>query len=204
METNLLRADRVSVPLHNRFTKEMVSAMIRMLAVVLCGLVLTGCAGIIRDSTQMLSITSAPPAATVVLSDGQVCTTPCELKVARAQDIQVELSLEGYETQMANLESRVDAVGIGAQGVNLLGILQVVSAVSYYVFISEIVGASGLATSAYIVGGAGIAAIIYAANRDRVQGKLRSIYPNPLHIELQARRSTTQPDPSPPPKHSRN
>ena len=168
----------------------------------LCGLVLTGCAGVVRDSTQMLRITSAPPSATVLLSDDQVCTTPCELKVARAQDIQVEVSLEGYETQMATLESRVDAVGVAAQGGNALGILSVVTTASALAFMSDIGeaiggGGGGLGTVAWIFGGAGIVAIIYAANRDRIQGKLRSIYPNPLHIELQPRRSTAQPDPSP-------
>lgn len=162
--------------------------MRQLLTVVLCSLALTGCAGMLRDSTQMLEITSAPNAAKAELSTGQECITPCRLEVPRKNDIQVKVSLEGYDAQTVTLKPRVDAVGMAAQTGNVLAGLSVVAVATsgVFVFYDALLG-TDLASLAKVVGGGFIVYLVVAANRDRAEGKLRSLEPNPLHIDLQPR-----------------
>jgi hypothetical protein len=87
--------------------------MIRIIAVVACGVSLAACSVSLPDSfslpdmnffksspaQQALRIESEPPGAEAKTSSGQSCRTPCELSVAAADDISLTLALNGYQPQ---------------------------------------------------------------------------------------------------------
>lgn len=161
--------------------------MMHILIVGLSSLLLTGCAGMLRDSTQMLEITSDPPGAKTELSTGQECVTPCLLEVERKNDIQVKMSLEGYEAAISAVESRMDAVGVTAEVGNVYGGLWVWGAAGAYALV-ESWGGGGAGAGPFLLAGGVVAYILIASGRDRREGKTRSLRPNPLHVELEPRR----------------
>lgn len=139
----------------------------------------------------MLGITSAPLGAKAELSTGQECVTPCLVKVARKSDVQVNISLEGYEGQTATVYSSFDSVGLAAQAGNTLGGLWIWGVAGSYVFVETLIG-GGAGVGPWILGAGGIAYIVVASERDRREGKLRSLQPNPLHVELQPSASISE------------
>lgn len=55
----------------------------------------TGCATMVRGTTQTISINTDPSGATATLSDGRSCSTPCTLEAKRKETIQISLEKEG-------------------------------------------------------------------------------------------------------------
>ncbi len=82
----------------------------------------------------------------------------------------------------------MDAVGVAAEAGNALGGLYVMVLAGVYIFVENVVG-GGAGLGALALGGDVVVYIAVAGSLDRKEGKLRSIRPNPLHIELQPRRS---------------
>ena len=56
---------------------------------------LSGCATMIRGTSQPISINTDPSGATATLSDGRSCTTPCTLEAKRKETLQIALEKEG-------------------------------------------------------------------------------------------------------------
>lgn len=82
----------------------------------------TGCATFARGSTQALTIDSLPGGATVSLSNGERCTTPCTLKLKRKHPVAVELCKPGYRQALAQVRSEVGRGGaFGLAGNVLIG-----------------------------------------------------------------------------------
>src|SRR5262245_23210856 len=79
--------------------------------VVLAALTAGGCATFARGSTQALTIDSLPGGATVSLSNGERCTTPCTLKLKRKHPVAVELCKVGYQQALAQVRSEVGQGG---------------------------------------------------------------------------------------------
>lgn len=79
-----------------------------LVAVALC---LGGCATFIRGSTQSLTVDSLPGGATVSLSNGERCTTPCVLKLKRKHPVAVELCKPGYRTAQTLVRSELGSAG---------------------------------------------------------------------------------------------
>ena len=91
--------------------------MIRIIAVVACGLSLAACSVSLPDSfslpdmnffksspaPQALRIESEPPGAEAKTASGQSCRTPCELSVAAADDISLTVALNGYQPQTVSV-----------------------------------------------------------------------------------------------------
>jgi hypothetical protein len=66
------------------------------LGLVLCASAITsGCATMIRGTSQQISINTDPSGATATLSDGRSCSTPCTLEAKRKETIQISLEKEG-------------------------------------------------------------------------------------------------------------
>ena len=85
--------------------------MTRTLATLLAlALTLTtsGCATIFKGSHSSISVTSTPSGADVFFAGARVGTTPCELSVASAHDIHLQLYKSGYRPATYLLESTTD------------------------------------------------------------------------------------------------
>lgn len=83
---------------------------IRVLVATAALVALSGCASIIRGTSDDFSIQTMPAGARAELSTGGTCySTPCTLRMPRKQAFSVTLSLPGYQTsvhQIANPWSR--------------------------------------------------------------------------------------------------
>lgn len=81
------------------------------LIIIAALLATSGCASITRGTSQGFGIQSNPTGATATVSTGQVCTTPCEIKVPRKFAITVLLELPGYKPITAKVDSERSAAG---------------------------------------------------------------------------------------------
>ena len=92
----------------------------RIFAVILAGLVASGCASITRGTTEVFVIETTPPGARASLSNGLTCTTPCSLEVPRRGDFVVTIERDGYETVRSTVVSGVDGEGAAGMGGNVI------------------------------------------------------------------------------------
>ena len=77
--------------------------LVLLFVVVSLGLFSGGCATIINGSDQAVSISSAPPGATIELDDGRTFTTPTTVRLERKRDHVVSISMDGYHTEQVTL-----------------------------------------------------------------------------------------------------
>jgi len=80
----------------------------------------SGCATVTRGTTQAWSIDSAPSGATVSLSNGERCETPCTLKLKRKYAFSVEVCKAGYHTVNTNVQSQISGSGAAGMAGNVL------------------------------------------------------------------------------------
>ena len=82
---------------------------------ILCLLFLTtslsGCATIVRGTSQSFVIESEPAGAEAELSNGIHCKTPCSLNLKRKTAFSVKISKPGYETIDAHVNSQTSGGG---------------------------------------------------------------------------------------------
>ena len=92
-------------------------AVLRLLVVVagLIGLVFSGsgCASIVRGSSEKLTIQSVPSGAQVRLSTGQAGVTPWEVEVKRKDTIFVTVTKDGYKEMSTAVISSIDGASLG-------------------------------------------------------------------------------------------
>ncbi len=91
----------------------------------ICGLaavsmLLPACATVTRGTSQKYLIESAPTQASVALSTGQKCITPCKLKLKRKRGFTATFNKEGYETLEAQVKSKFSGGGAAAGAGNIL------------------------------------------------------------------------------------
>jgi hypothetical protein len=67
-------------------------------AAVMSALVLSGCATMIRGTTQQVSVNTDPQGATVTTSAGQSCTSPCLFEAERKNTLQLTIERGGCNT----------------------------------------------------------------------------------------------------------
>ncbi len=94
--------------------------MKRLLAVALTVILASGCASVTRGTTEAYVIESTPAGASVSLSNGLSCTTPCSVKVKRRSDFVVTIEKEGYETISASITSSIDGGGAAGMAGNVI------------------------------------------------------------------------------------
>ena len=88
--------------------------------VTLVGLALSGCATITRGTTENLLVQSEPEGASVELSSGQTCKTPCNLELKRKNDYTLYLHKEGFQDAEIRVESKVAGAGAAGMAGNVL------------------------------------------------------------------------------------
>jgi len=86
----------------------------------------SGCATLTRGTTEAYQVVSDPSGATVTLSTGETCTTPCTLQKKRGDTFAVKIEKEGYEPYETTVNSESCELGKMALAGNLLLIGSVV------------------------------------------------------------------------------
>ncbi len=69
--------------------------MRKLLMLVIAALACSGCATMIRGTTERLDLESDPQGASAQLSNGQTCTTPCSVEVPRGTAVHAKFSKGG-------------------------------------------------------------------------------------------------------------
>ena len=80
--------------------------MWKILVTLVC-IASTGCATMVRGSSEMVDIETTPTKAKVTLSTGHTCYSPCSIDVRRKGDITVTVEMDGYETFETVLTSSI-------------------------------------------------------------------------------------------------
>ena len=81
-----------------------------------------GCATVTRGTSQDFGVTSEPSAASVKLTTGMTCETPCSLDLKRSKGFAGTVSKEGYKPAEFSVQSKIaTAGGVGFAGNVVLG-----------------------------------------------------------------------------------
>lgn len=77
------------------------------------GFLLSGCATVINGTSQTVTFDTDPTGAMVELATGLSCVTPCKYSLKRKDDNRVEISKEGYKTEVVYIQSRTGGAAFG-------------------------------------------------------------------------------------------
>jgi hypothetical protein len=80
----------------------------------------SGCATITRGTTETLVIQTEPEGASVELSSGLTCRTPCSLELKRKNDYRLYVRKAGYQDATLMVESRLAGSGAAGMAGNVL------------------------------------------------------------------------------------
>ncbi len=80
----------------------------------------TGCATITRGTSQSWTVDTAPSGATVSLSNGERCQTPCTVNLRRKYPFTVEICKAGYHTVVTNVLSSISGGGAAGMAGNVV------------------------------------------------------------------------------------
>lgn len=83
-------------------------------------LLLTACASVTRGTREEFVIESQPEGAKASLSSGQMCITPCTLKLKRKHSFSVRIEKDGFMPAEASVDSHVAAAGVAGFVGNVL------------------------------------------------------------------------------------
>ena len=86
------------------------SGLGRLAVAVVLGLT-AGCQSLVRGTSQDVTIETEPAGASVQLSDGQRCTSPCRLTLPRSETVELSAAKAGCRTAAARLTPAVSEDG---------------------------------------------------------------------------------------------
>lgn len=93
----------------------------RILATMIaCVVLCSGCATITRGRTEVWSVQTDPAGATVKLSSGEQCTSPCSLQKIRKEPFQATIDLAGYHQVVTQIASGVKGAGAAGMAGNVI------------------------------------------------------------------------------------
>jgi len=81
---------------------------IAILLLVVCVFSLGGCATVFSGNTSKVTINSDPGEATVKIDGVERGKTPLTLSLSKKDSYVVEISKEGYKSEIANISNRID------------------------------------------------------------------------------------------------
>lgn len=81
---------------------------------------LSGCATVTRGTSETFVVTTEPAGATVRLSTGETCITPCAVEKRRKHGFDVEIEREGYEVVLTRILPQVSGAGATGMAGNVL------------------------------------------------------------------------------------
>src|SRR4051812_6244955 len=73
---------------------------------------LIGCATIIRGTEEQVSVNTNPVGAFISFSNGQSCTSPCNLKAKRSAPLALTITKAGCDTQTATMIPQLAGGGV--------------------------------------------------------------------------------------------
>lgn len=82
------------------------------LALFILVIALSGCATVIRGTSQQVSINTAPVGANVTFSNGQSCVSPCQITAKRDQHLQITITKDGCHQQTATMIPSLSGAGV--------------------------------------------------------------------------------------------
>lgn len=80
----------------------------------------SGCATVTRGTSQAFTVESTPLGATVSMSNGERCETPCTVKLKRKHPLAVHVCKAGYAPVTANIVSSMSGAGGAGMAGNVL------------------------------------------------------------------------------------
>lgn len=92
----------------------------QIVLIVICAVATSGCATITRGSKDFFHIESEPTGATVALSNGLNCVTPCAMELPRKRPFTASFSLEGHKPLTAEVVPKQAAAGTAGMAGNVL------------------------------------------------------------------------------------
>ena len=100
-----------------------------VILIVVCGVAISGCATITRGSKDFFEIQSEPSGASVALSNGLNCDTPCAMELPRKHPFTATFSLEGHKSLTADVVPKQAGAGTAGMAGNVIfgGIIGIVA-----------------------------------------------------------------------------
>jgi hypothetical protein len=92
----------------------------RLVLLLLLACLVTGCATITRGTKDVLVVESNPPGANVRLSTGHTSRTPATFKLARKENVMVEIYKEGYESVEVHVQPHIEGAGAAGMAGNVI------------------------------------------------------------------------------------
>ncbi len=87
----------------------------KLIALAMLGLAVSGCATVTRGTTNQVTVNSEPAGAEAMTSTGLVCPmTPCTWEISRKTEFTVTFKKQGYQTQQVPVGTKI--AGSGAAG----------------------------------------------------------------------------------------
>lgn len=87
----------------------------KLIAVAMLGLAVSGCATVTRGTTSQVTVNSEPAGAEAMTSTGLVCPmTPCTWEISRKTEFTVTFKKQGYQNQQVPVGTKL--AGSGAAG----------------------------------------------------------------------------------------
>ena len=74
---------------------------------------LSGCATVMHGTNQTFELGSDPQGATVKLSNGATCVTPCKFELPRRHDLRADFSLTGFRPVYVLVQSKMGGATFG-------------------------------------------------------------------------------------------
>lgn len=90
-----------------------------LVAVVVCAAA-SGCATITRGTNDVLVVNSDPVGASVQISGGLQCTTPCSVELKRKRDYHLKITKPGFEPVETDVMSQIAGAGAAGMAGNVL------------------------------------------------------------------------------------
>ncbi len=88
---------------------------------IVLGLTLSGCASIVRGTTEEVRIITDPSDARITTTTGHACVgTPCKVEVARDTSFLVTASKDGYKTATVDVKTETTGKGVAGVAGNLI------------------------------------------------------------------------------------
>jgi hypothetical protein len=92
----------------------------KSLGIISLALISGACATITRGTSQDWTVTTEPAGATVSLSNGERCKSPCTLKLKRKFPFKVEICRAEFETVVTDVQSSIKGAGAAGMAGNVL------------------------------------------------------------------------------------
>ena len=74
---------------------------------------LSGCATVMHGANQDLVVNTEPQGASVKLTNGYTCISPCKVEMPRRHDLRVDISLTGYRSVYVLVQSKLSGGSFG-------------------------------------------------------------------------------------------